>query len=313
MGFVEGPRCAGGLAGWSAAYSLVMSDVSVGLPGEIRALVAAAPGELSVVVVGADGLIVDVDGGRVVPAASTIKVPILISALEQVARGDLRLLEPVPIGLDRVGGRGALSLMPSVTELPLVETLRLMIALSDNDATNAVIALVGLESVGQTCRRLWLAETHLRRALMDFAASDAGIDNVTCARDLAQVMARLRACEALPDAETVLALGMLAEQQLVDGLPALLPEGVWHANKTGELSGVRHDMALVEHEGRWAAVAVTATGLMGPSGGVDRGSTVLPTFANIGAAVWNWLRGPGSSTGASDTGRTDVLPGPRRP
>src|SRR5665811_2266223 len=110
---------------WRAAYSLVMSDVSVGLPGEIRALVAAAPGELSVVVVGADGLIVDVDGGRVVPAASTIKVPILITALEQVALGDLRLQQPVPIGPHRVGGSGALSLLPSVTELPLVETLRL--------------------------------------------------------------------------------------------------------------------------------------------------------------------------------------------
>jgi len=268
-----------------------MSDLSVGLRSGIRALVAAAPGELSVVVVCADGLLVDVDGGRVVPAASTIKVPILITALERVAEGGSRLLEPVPVGPDRVGGSGALSLLPSVTELPLIEVLRLMIALSDNDATNAVIRLVGLEAVDRTCRRLGLAQTHLRRALMDFAASDAGIDNDTCARDLAQVMARLRAREALPEAETVVALDLLAAQQFLDGLPALLPEGVWHANKTGELSGVRHDMALVEHDGRWAAVAVTATGLMGPSGGVDRGSTVLPTFANIGAAVGTWLVG----------------------
>ena len=265
-----------------------MSDLS-GLRSEIRALVAAAPGELSVVVVCADGQVVDVDGGRVVPAASTIKVPILITALERVAEGGSRLLEPVHVGPDRVGGSGALSLLPSVTELPLIEVLRLMIALSDNDATNAVIRLVGLEAVDRTCRRLGLAQTHLRRALMDFTASDAGIDNDTCARDLAQVMASLRAREALPEAETVVALDLLAEQQFLDGLPALLPEGVWHANKTGELSGVRHDMALVEHDGRWAAVAVTATGLMGLSGGVDRGSTVLPTFANIGVAVGTWL------------------------
>jgi len=266
-----------------------MLDLSVRLRNEIQTLVAAAPGELSVVVIGADGRIVDVDGGRVVPAASTIKVPILVTALERVAAGAARLIEPITIGPDRVGGSGALSLLPSVTELPLVETLRLMIALSDNDATNAVIALVGLESVGQTCRRLGLAETHLRRALMDLTAIEAGIDNVTCARDLAQLMARLRVREALPEAETLVALDLLAEQQFLDGLPALLPERVWHANKTGELSGVRHDMALVEHEGWWAAVAVTATGLMGPTGGVDRGSTVLPTFANIGAAVGNWV------------------------
>ena len=268
-----------------------MSEVMVRLRGEIQALVAAAPGELSVVVVGADGLVVDVDGGRVVPAASTIKVPILITALERVAEGRSRLLEIVPIGPDRVGGSGALSLLPSVTELPLIETLRLMIALSDNDATNAVIALVGLEAVGETCRRVGLADTHLRRALMDFAASDAGIDNVTCARDLAQLMAGLRSGEVLPEAETVLALDLLAEQQFLDGLPALLPEVMWHANKTGELPGVRHDMALVEYEGRWAGVSVTATGLLGPTGGVDRGSTVLPTFASIGAAVGSWLGG----------------------
>jgi len=281
-----------------------MSDLSVGLlgqeslRGEIRALVGTAPGELSVVVIGACGVIVDLDGGRVVPAASTIKVPILVTALERVAQGTSRLQEPIAFGLDRVGGSGALSLLPSVTELPLIETLRLMIALSDNDATNAVIALVGLDAVGQTCRRLGLTQTHLRRALMDVDAIAAGVDNTTCARDLAQVMVRLRVGEALPGPETMVALDLLAEQQFLDGLPALLPESTWHANKTGELSGVRHDMALIEHEGRWAAVAVTATALMGPTGGVDRGSTVLPTFANIGAAVGEW---------ASYKVRTDVL------
>ena len=278
--------------GAGAAYSLVMSDLWVGLRDEIQALSAPAPGELSIVVVGAEGFVVDLDGGRVVPAASTIKVPILVTALERVAEGALLLQEPIPIDPVRVGGSGALSLLPSVTELPLGEALRLMIALSDNDATNAVIAVVGLEAVGRTCRRLGLAHTVLQRTLMNHAAMDAGLDNVTCARDLAHVLVRLRVGEALPDAETNVALDLLAEQQFLDGLPALLPEAVWHANKTGELSGIRHDMALVEYDGRWAAVAVTATWLndpQGPLGGVDRGSTVLPVFAKIGAAVGNWV------------------------
>ena len=283
-----------------------MSDLSVGLLGqerlrsEIRALAGAAPGELSVVVLGAGGVIVDLDGGRVVPAASTIKVPILVAALERVAQGACRLQEPIAFGPDRVGGSGALSLLPSVMQLPLIETLRLMIALSDNDATNAVIRLLGFEAVGQTCRRLGLAQTYLRRTLMDLDAIAAGVDNTTCARDLAQVMARLRVGEALPEDETRVALDLLAEQQFLDGLPALLPETTWHANKTGELPGVRHDMALIEHDGRWAGAAVTATALMGPAGGVDHGSMALPTFAKIGAAVGNWV---------SDRGRTDVPAG----
>lgn len=266
-----------------------MSDLTVRLRTTIRDLAVAAPGEVSVVVVGPGAVIVDLDGGRVVPAASTIKVPLLVTALERVAHGHWSLTDPVPIGPDRVGGSGALSLMPSVDELPLVEVLRLMIALSDNDATNAVIAMVGPEAVDHTCRRLGLAQTRLRRKLMDFVAMEAGLDNVTSARDLAQLMARLRLREALPEAETALSLGLLAEQQLLDGLPALLPAMLWHANKTGELPGIRHDMALIEHEGRWAAVAVTATGLTDPAAGVDRGSTVIPAFANIGAAVGSWL------------------------
>jgi beta-lactamase class A len=274
---------------------------------EIQTLVAGAPGHLSVVVVGADGVVVEVEGGRVVPAASTVKVPILVTALERVAAGTLRLQEPVHIGADRVGGSGALSLTPSVTELPLIEALRLMIALSDNDATNAVIALVGFEAVGRTCRRLGLDHTKLQRNLMDYAARDAGLDNVTCARDLAQVLAGLRLGEALPQAETRVALDLLAEQQCLDGLPALLPEKVWHGNKTGEQTGLRHDMALVEHGSRWAGVAVTATDLGGKGDGgdgVDRGATVLPTFANVGAAVGHWVIG---------TDRTDDQPDPRRP
>jgi beta-lactamase class A len=277
------------------------------LRDEIQTLAAGSPGHLSVAVVGVDGLILEVEGGRVVPAASTIKVPILVTALEQVGDGALRLQESVHIGADRVGGSGALSLTPSVTELPLIEALRLMIALSDNDATNAVIALLGVEAVGRTCRRLGLAHTRLQRNLMDYAARDAGLDNVTCARDLAQVMARLRLGEALPQAETRVALDLLAEQKFLDGLPALLPEKVWHGNKTGEQPGLRHDMALFEHGGRWAGVAVTATALKGADdgeNGIDRGVTVLPTFATIGAAVGNWVIG---------TDRTDGLPGPRRP
>lgn len=307
------PHIAFGSDAAGAAYSLVMSDVldlSMTLRSEIEPLAAGAPGRLSVVVVGANGPIVDLDGGRVVPAASTVKVPILVAALLEVAAGDRRLEDRVDLGADRVGGSGALSLLPSITELPLVETLRLMIALSDNDAANAVMAMVGIEVVGQTCRRLGLASTRIQRPLMNHAARDAGLDNVTCARDLAQVMSRLRLGEALPPAETRVALDLLAEQQLLDGLPALLPEGVWHANKTGDLPGVRHDMALFEYDGRWAGVAVTATGLGDPADGVDRGSTVLPTFASIGAAVGNWVIG---TEGVIGTDRRDAQPGPHRP
>ena len=60
---------------------------------------------------------------------------------------------------------------------------------------------------------------------------------------------------------------------------------MWHGSKSGELTGVRHDMMLLETGSRWAAVAVTATGLADEDAGVDHGSLVLPTFARIGQLV----------------------------
>ena len=272
------------------------------LADEIRSATRRAPGQVSVVVQDAGGVVLDLDGGRVVPAASTIKVLLLVCALGRVADGRADLAGPVALPPERVGGAGALQLLPSVRQLTLAELLLLMVTLSDNDATNAVIDLVGQRDVAARAGELGLADTVLRRRMMDLAARDAGRDNLTSARDLARLMSLLRRGEALPAAQTAFALEALAKQQDRDGLPAALPAGFWCGNKTGELHGIRHDVALRERDGRWASVAVTATGLA--EGDVDRGAEVRPTYAAVGEAVATWLTG---------TGRTGGRPGPRRP
>jgi len=255
------------------------------LTASLAGLVAAAPGRLSAVVADGAGVLAEVDGERVVPAASTIKVPLLVAVLRLVARSELRLGDSVRLGDERVGGSGPLAALTSITQLRVGELLDLMITLSDNDATNALLDLVGVGVVDRLCPELGMGRTSLRRRLMDLEAARAGRDNTTCAADLARVLVLLRRGDLLPPPQTRVALDVLAAQQFVDGLPALLPGGVWHGNKTGELTGVRHDMMLVETGSRWAAVAVTATGLADEEAGVDHGSLVLPTFARIGQLV----------------------------
>ena len=255
------------------------------LAAPLADLVAAAPGHVSVVVADPTGVLADIEGSRVVPAASTVKVPVLVAVLRQVARGELGLGDPVRLGERRVGGSGPLAALASVTRLPVRELLDLMITLSDNDATNALLDLVGLCAVDRLCPALGMGRTSVRRRLMDPEAVLEGRDNTTCAADLARVLALLRAGALLPPTQTELALRVLAAQQFLDGLPALLPEGVWHGNKTGELHGIRHDMMLVGAGGSWASVAVTATGLADDVTGADRGSLVLPTFARVGELV----------------------------
>ena len=269
---------------------------------EIRSTLRRAPGRVGVVVEDAEGLVLDVEGSRVVPAASTIKVLLLVCALGRVAEGLWGLDQPFTLSRERVGGAGALDMLPSVGELSLDELLHLMIALSDNDATNAVIDRLDAGEVAARAAALGLGNTCLQRRMMDQAAREAGRENLTSARDLARLMVLLRAGEALPPEQTAYALRVLARQQDRDGLPAALPPGVWCGNKTGELHGIRHDVALRERDGHWAAVAVTATDL--DDGDVDRGAAVRPSCAAIGEAVSAWLSG---------TGRTGARPGPHRP
>ncbi|GAA1874361.1 serine hydrolase [Lapillicoccus jejuensis] len=274
------------------------------LPGgavqRLRDLVAAAPGEVALAVRRHDGAALDVGADRVVPSASTIKVPVLVAVLRAVQDGRLALDEPVPLPPpgERVGGSGPLELLPSLTALPVHELLLLMICLSDNDATNVLLdrldEVVGPGAVAAALALVPTRATHLRRRLMDAQAAARGLQNETTAADLVDLLVALRERRLLDHERTGVALDVLGRQQFREGLPAYLPESVPVASKTGEIFGVRADVALVEPQpGRWAVVAVVATGLgRGGSGtdivsaaGRDHGTSVLPTFAAVGEVV----------------------------
>jgi beta-lactamase class A len=256
----------------------------------LRAVVASAPGRLCVSVRADDAWAFDHDPLRVVPSASTIKVPILVAVLRGVEDGRLDLAEPValPPAGQRVGGAGPLVLLPSVTRLPLLETLRLMVALSDNDATNALIDHARLlrserDPVGEVLARVPTRHTRLRRRLLDLEAADRGLQNETCAADLADLLVALRQGRLLGPLMTETALDILRRQQSRDGLPGYLPQDVTVAAKPGDLPGVRAETALLERDGRWAVVAAVADGL--ELDGSDRGTAVLASFAELGAAT----------------------------
>ncbi len=259
-----------------------MSGIGDSVAGRLARLTAAAPGRLSVCVRSDRGFRWGHDQERVVPAASTVKVAVLVALL----RSGLPPDRPLPLPTTRVGGAGALASMPSVRELPARELARLMIVLSDNDATNALIAALDLLGTGRDALARVLAEagtrhTVLERAMLDCAAVAQGRDNRTTAADLVALLVALRAGRLLDPAGTAAAVEVLRGQQSRDGLPAFLPPQVLVGAKSGMLPGLRHDLALLERADRWVAVAVTATDLA--DGPVDRGTDVLATFARIGA------------------------------
>jgi len=174
-----------------------------------------------------------------------------------------------------------------VTSLPLLEALRLMIALSDNDATNAILDHAGLLENGEVARVLAdvpTQHTRLQRRMMDPVSAAAGLENETCPQDVADLLVALREGRLLGPELTGLAVGILRDQQLVAGLPAYLSSEVTVGSKTGDLPGLRADIGLLERGDRWVVVAVIADDLAVQESGRmrDRGTAVLPLFAALG-------------------------------
>lgn len=174
--------------------------------------------------------------GEVMPSFSTIKVLLAAAFWHAVAAGELREERPYAFQpWQSVGGAGVLRGFRHAARLTLVDYLHLALAVSDNDATNVVLAFVGYERVAALAAELGLAATALRRQMMDWDAAAAGRDNLTCARDLATLFELLArgdprigavACERV--------LASLALQEHRDGLPRGLPGDATYAGKPGD-------------------------------------------------------------------------------
>ncbi len=195
-------------------------------------------------------------------AASTMKLPLLVAAYRRHERGELDLDRPVPVhngfasALDgssfsltqdddqddetwsRLGGQAALRTL-----------VRHAIVHSGNLATNLALEQVGTGEVAAVLSDSGCSPaTALPRGIEDAAAREAGLDNVVTAADLGRVMCGI-AAGTLAGEETCREVEeVLAAQQHRDKIPAGLPPGTYVANKTGWVTRVAHDVALVRPE-----------------------------------------------------------------
>lgn len=193
------------------------------------------------------------NGDQVVPAASTVKPLVSIALWRAVATGTVDPQLRIPAGeLPVPGGGGLAESMDAGTALTPGDLDLLMLAVSDNSATNALIELVGFDAVNAEADRLGLTGTRVRRLMGDEQAIAAGRENTTTAGDLARIV------EALAAERHRRTLAAMGESHHTDIVPSLLSsDGVVIACKQGDLPGrVRHDMALVDDGERPVALAV---------------------------------------------------------
>ena len=210
---------------------------------------------------------VDVSSGRrherdahvPLPAASTIKVLISAALWSEACAGRIDPDRRVRAGeAPAPGGGGLLESLHPDTALTLAELDLLMLAISDNAATNALIDLVGMDAVNDLGRSLGLEHTHLRRRMMDVAAAERGDDNTTSAADMAALLCALARADRIPARACRRVLAAMAQSHHTDIVPRYLPTASSRvvSSKQGELESVRHDVALIDEGERRIAVAV---------------------------------------------------------
>ena len=181
------------------------------------------------------------------PAASVIKLPLVMALYADAAEGRLSLDEQVPVGA-HVGGSGVLGSLPSVERLSLRELAALTVSVSDNTAANALIDRLGVERMAERLRGWGIARTRLQRRLFDMEAKARGLENLMTPRETALLLLRLVRGECVDRGTSDAVLAVLRSCQDETKLRRYLPYGAVVAHKSGWIEGVRNDAAII-----WAA------------------------------------------------------------
>jgi beta-lactamase class A len=178
------------------------------------------------------GNYLDIGGDRVFPAASTIKLPILVAFFQDLDAGKVSLDEKLTMRSDLVtGGSGEMQYQRVGKKYTALETVTKMIVISDNTATNMIIdRLGGIAKLNQRFRSWGLQDTVIRHMLADLRGT-----NTSSSEDMARLLALLVNDKLVSSSSKEQVLDILRHTKTRTLLPAGLGKGAVIAHKTGDI------------------------------------------------------------------------------
>ena len=196
----------------------------------------------------------------VFPQASSIKICVLAELYRQAQQGKLKLTDLYTVNAadlvadsDIMGG-----LTPGVTRITLRDLATMMVAVSDNSATNVLIDRVGMDNVNAFLSAQGLHETKLRRKMMDLKAASEGRENVSTPNEMTSLLQALYRGQILNKEMTDDFFKVLSTHK-DSWIPRDLPDDLKIANKPGALEGVRNDSGVIFVEKRPYILCVMTT------------------------------------------------------
>lgn len=243
------------------------ADAQIDLPAPLlglRAMLATvgerAPGRAAIAVKDlTTGYTSGYNMNEVMPAASTIKIPIMVEVFRQIEAGTFDLNRRVELlPGDRDWGSGDIADSPVGSTFPVSTLLTQMITVSDNTAANMLIRLVGRRKINATMARLGLRHTHLGDYIRTAAWSVRTTLRTTPA-DMVKLLTDMARNQLIDEWSSRQMIAILEHQEINTLLPEPLPE-IPIAHKTGSFDDTLNDVGIV-YAAQPYVIAVLTTGL----------------------------------------------------
>ncbi len=212
--------------------------------------------------------------------ASSIKITVLANLYLQAQQGKLKLTDLYTVqSSDLVPDSDIMNgLTVGVTRVTLRDLATMMVAVSDNSATNVLIDRVGMQNVNDMLDSLGLTHTRLRRKMMDLQAAKEGRENISSPREMMQLLDAIHHGKVLNKEHTADFFKVLSTNK-ESFMPRELPPDLKIANKPGELEAVRNDSGIVFVEGRPYVICVMTAFLRNERDGED-------AISKVSLAAW---------------------------
>lgn len=236
------------------SFAFSGEDQEARLKDQIQPLISSHEGKVAVSILHLNtGQRFDYRADEVMPTASLIKLPVMVEVYRQIAAGQISPDQMVELKAeDKVPGSGVLTKhFSDGCRLPLRDVIQLMIAYSDNTATNLVVDQIGLEATARTMAELGYPETKLhskvyrgRSSIFPERSQKYGLGSTTSS-DIVDLLKRLHEGKLVSREYSNLMLQHLEACEATARLPRLLPPGVKVAHKSGAVSNARCDAGII--------------------------------------------------------------------
>jgi beta-lactamase class A len=230
------------------------------------------------------------------PTASVIKVAVMVEVFHQIAEGRLRRDDTVTLeDAAKVDGSGVLQRMHGGLVLTVGDLLDLMMTVSDNTATNLLIARVGTANVDKRLVSHGLTRTRLFRPTFRDGKPDVFPEEekefglgVATPREMARLMELIAEGKVVDRAAGEAMIAMMREQSNRTMIPRSLPERDdvviadkpgWDSEKHPDAAGVhrhvRGDVGIVTTPRGRYVIAIFARQVQDTRWGPDNEADVL--------------------------------------